>query len=349
MVNSFTLTNPTFDAIGMVLHPKPAFMNHSCRPNAFIRCDVAPSSGQPELPFYGSLSVHAYRRIRKDEEITICYVDNSHPFEKRRRELKERYFFSCVCDRCEREQNSRKDRFDLAFNLPALPDGPPSVDPITFRKADDAEQLLLLVEAEGGGRPEHIGQIRQAMTNLASTGVWPLHLYPYVQLRGHLLFGLLQSKAYPEAFWQAGILERLTHPALYEQPYHPSRLVQMWLFWNLCRVCLESSAFNVGGSRAALPQIRMVGWLHCITIDDLQRLLLTSDARVDGQLERLVETAFRNVQSENGLWNEYQRNPSPPRRGAWSAMDGQIKDTLRREGVSEVVINSAFSRVPPRQ
>ena len=46
------------------------------------------------------MSLIAIRPILKDEEITISYIDDTHPKTKRQQELRERYFFECQCKRC---------------------------------------------------------------------------------------------------------------------------------------------------------------------------------------------------------------------------------------------------------
>src|SRR5690348_441136 len=90
MVNCFTLVTPTFDPLGLSLHPLPALLNHSCDYNSVVR--------------YGSNGLHLevipMRKIRKDEEIKISYVDTTHPYRKRQDELRERYFFNCECPKC---------------------------------------------------------------------------------------------------------------------------------------------------------------------------------------------------------------------------------------------------------
>ena len=88
LINAFTLVSSTYDPLGLALQPLQALVNHSCDYNAVIRY-----SGL-------DMSLVAIRPILKDEEITISYIDDTHPKTKRQQELKERYFFKCHCKRC---------------------------------------------------------------------------------------------------------------------------------------------------------------------------------------------------------------------------------------------------------
>ncbi|RDX47167.1 SET domain-containing protein [Lentinus brumalis] len=64
--------------------------NHSCSPNAKHCFDPATLTQ----------SLRAFRDIRAGEEITVSYIDFYLPSEKRKEELKRRYFFDCRCAAC---------------------------------------------------------------------------------------------------------------------------------------------------------------------------------------------------------------------------------------------------------
>lgn len=51
----------------------------------------------------GCLVVGMIRDVRKDEEVTISYVDTAAPLAERQSILLNHYQFRCVCERCKRE------------------------------------------------------------------------------------------------------------------------------------------------------------------------------------------------------------------------------------------------------
>ena len=81
---------------GIVLLGACSAINHSCEPNC-------------EFAFIDSADVIvvATRDIEEDEEITVAYVPEELPLERRREELSTRYGFECRCARCARESGKR--------------------------------------------------------------------------------------------------------------------------------------------------------------------------------------------------------------------------------------------------
>ena len=94
LVNSFSITTPTtpVEILGTLFDPLLSLFNHSCTPSCL-------------LEFRGrEVLVYALREISEGEEATIAYVDvESAGVGERRRELKERWFFDCMCGRCKME------------------------------------------------------------------------------------------------------------------------------------------------------------------------------------------------------------------------------------------------------
>ncbi|KAI0088827.1 SET domain-containing protein [Irpex rosettiformis] len=94
--NTFTLTSPSLDPIGVCVAPTFALLNHSCDPNAvlvFPRCAEVKTQ-EPRM------NLIAIRPIGVDEEIFISYVDTTLPGESRRSALQETYNFQCECAMC---------------------------------------------------------------------------------------------------------------------------------------------------------------------------------------------------------------------------------------------------------
>ena len=68
-------------------------INHSCEPNAKIL-----------FPFADHRCLaYALRDIAPGEQLTISYIRQSDPLEKRTKALKE-YGFQCICQKCNRER-----------------------------------------------------------------------------------------------------------------------------------------------------------------------------------------------------------------------------------------------------
>ncbi|KAI1468651.1 uncharacterized protein F4812DRAFT_458178 [Daldinia caldariorum] len=90
-VNSFNRLDPDLGQSGTYLNPALAMVNHSCIPNAFVQ-------------FIGRAAIlHAYREIKKGEEIEISYIESTVHRSQRQEALKTRYRFECACPRCKED------------------------------------------------------------------------------------------------------------------------------------------------------------------------------------------------------------------------------------------------------
>ncbi|OQV01232.1 SET domain-containing protein [Cladophialophora immunda] len=321
LVNSFTLTNPTFDSLGLILHPKPALLNHSCDPNAFVRFDVPAVGHQEDFPPYGNISVHALKPIARDEEVTLSYIDTTFPFDKRQEELKA--------------------RFHPSLNTVATDAAQPAISAIVAETGDQVEQFFAGLQSQTGLEHTQIDSINHIMHRLAQTSSWPLYRYPWPQLRQQLLLGLLASQRYSEALLHSAVFVRIVHPVMFEQEHHPIRVVQMWTFWNLCRQCLESLMLHERSLDSIQHDPQMLGMLSCVLIDDIHRIM-NRGTRSDGKLEKLIDGALQDVKNEGSFWNAYQHKKAETRKIALAWIDNQLKALLRKEDVSQDIIDLAF-------
>ncbi|EJD45641.1 SET domain-containing protein [Auricularia subglabra TFB-10046 SS5] len=80
------LGDRTFSAVMQIM----SRANHSCAPNTSFNWEW-----QKYQATYTAL-----RDIAAGEEITVSYIDDKKPKSERRKELKEKYFFKCTCERC---------------------------------------------------------------------------------------------------------------------------------------------------------------------------------------------------------------------------------------------------------
>ena len=81
--------------VGCALSTHLSALNHSCVPTANARVNQ------------GLLHLNALVPIKKDDEITISYIDTNLPVDERRKVLLEHYRFVCCCAKCEYEAGSR--------------------------------------------------------------------------------------------------------------------------------------------------------------------------------------------------------------------------------------------------
>ncbi len=100
MSNAITLAS-VLDGVplGIGFDPLICSANHSCDPNASLVFN------QPRH------EIRALRKIKAGEEILINYIEVTNPFSVRQAELKQNYFFTCQCTKCEKGVNLEADRF----------------------------------------------------------------------------------------------------------------------------------------------------------------------------------------------------------------------------------------------
>jgi hypothetical protein len=89
--NAFRVTLADSTPIGLCFEPTASFANHSCMPNTGIMFDGR------------HMTLRALNPIKEGEQILISYIDVTQIRDERRRELEDRYFFTCHCDKCERD------------------------------------------------------------------------------------------------------------------------------------------------------------------------------------------------------------------------------------------------------
>ena len=76
------------------LYLSAGFMNHDCSPNVEIVLD--PDTFKPGHV----MKIRAIKDIKRNEELTISYIDPSDSYRNRQRDLIKEYHFSCKCSRC---------------------------------------------------------------------------------------------------------------------------------------------------------------------------------------------------------------------------------------------------------
>jgi hypothetical protein len=87
--NVFSICDAELRATGVGIYPLASLFNHSCEPNC-----IATFRGK-------TLYIRTIRSVRAYEELTLSYCDVGLPTPVRLQTLREGYFFSCRCRRCE--------------------------------------------------------------------------------------------------------------------------------------------------------------------------------------------------------------------------------------------------------
>ncbi|KAI9798424.1 MAG: hypothetical protein M1833_004818 [Piccolia ochrophora] len=206
LINSLTLVTATFDPIGVCVDPLAASVNHSCEPNAVVVFDG------PQL------SLRAPKGIREGEEITISYIDNTEPFHRRQRQLLDRYFFQCACQKCQCGSTQREDR---------LPGNASDGHEYAALEARCFNLLEEVRKTPGAEAPS--GRLLEAVDGLKSLPHgWPVDRQPWPSLRQQLGLSYLASGE-----WLHATLHMLKtyfdiDPLLFPQSWHPVRVVHNW-------------------------------------------------------------------------------------------------------------------------
>lgn len=238
-----TLVTPTYDPVGICLDPFVASANHSCDPNAVVVFDGP------------ILSFRSLRRIEKDEEIFIAYVDITNPFLRRQQELKERYHFTCTCTKCEQGPTLQEDRW--LQNPNALDrkwgqsedgylyqDHPEAFRPENYVGPDVHSRRLAALQgiaftklnnAKREGDPSKAAKMLESAMRLChETKMWPLHRQPYPSLRQQFFVKMLCIGNFSTAFVHALKTAIYVDPILFPERFHPVRVVHNWTLATLC-------------------------------------------------------------------------------------------------------------------
>ncbi len=101
-VNSFNLMNDEYQSVGIALYLEASAFDHSCKPNATVAFD-----GKKILIRCISDGLSDVSKAR----ISYCHL--LHARERRRKDLKEQYYFDCECEECE-DDNSASEALKIA-------------------------------------------------------------------------------------------------------------------------------------------------------------------------------------------------------------------------------------------
>jgi len=198
LINTLTLTTPTFDPLGLCISPFSSLMNHSCTPNAVI-------------VYSGPiLTLRSLSPIPASTELTISYIDTTSPTATRLTELQTRYFFTCKCPSCSTRSTNN------------LPD--PSPD--TAFEAISVRAIELQNEAASKS-PDQAAQLLK--TSLSLFAPYPPYRQPHPTILHTAFLNAITTHSFPRALSYA--LRAYFHidPIRYPLPWHPLRVVRKWV------------------------------------------------------------------------------------------------------------------------
>lgn len=268
MTNSFTMVTSTYDPIGVALHPTLGYLNHSCEYNATVRFGK-----------YGNAEVIPIRPIQAEEEVLISYVDELLPYKERQAELKERYFFTCRCPRCQRESSTPT----------------PSRSPAAVSAYTAAISLLSAASSE-------VESINSALYTLHKAS-WENASYPMPSLRQQLVTAYLSEGQYNLAFVHAMIQSFQLDPILYLATHHPIRMVHAWLCVRIIDQLLvedtDSQQQHEQAKNFPLPSfdIDLYFW-RCAIVVSLHR---SANAVAPGDFSTMVDARYTE---DNAEWSK---------------------------------------------
>ncbi|KAL1965972.1 hypothetical protein VTN77DRAFT_4912 [Rasamsonia byssochlamydoides] len=305
-LNSFNLTTPFYERIGLYLHPYAAFMNHSCEYNAVVG-------------FEGDrLFVKPVRRIKKDEQIFISYIDATNPRDIRRKELSDRYFFDCNCSKCMKGKDAHEDTFLK-----------PLLDATAITSAETIARERVRSASTDDDPFNAVKTLKSAIDILNKTSVWPITRQPYVSVRDELIVSLLSAQQFEAAFGQATVRFLRVDPVVYPHEVHPIRLLHVWALAKLGIHISQGEPDREGDSliRKFEVNLALIIWSLLAWLIDKEGEACTSST-----FKSMVRAAYKEV------YDEFRNNGLDPTKMTeeanreWAKMEKVADHVLELEG-----------------
>lgn len=269
MINSLTLSSPSFDPLGLTFDPTISLINHSCNPNAAVVFD-------------GNIAmVRSIRDIGKNEQITMSYIDNTWNRTTRRTELREQYFFECRCDGCEPANNNftGRDSFQCEKEdcKALIPEPLLKGDKLVCSKCGSKQSTWLdeirsleskaraaLVSTQGPSpsiKSLLNDTLLPTLATLTSCPSWPPIRQPAPALRKQITLLALDAQSFEAAYHHSSLLSQLPLLDLHPEPYHPLRTVAVFTTASLIQ-SLGAQENNLEYMKRAWELLR-VTWGMC--------------------------------------------------------------------------------------
>ena len=154
--NQHSVDSPMQPRLGSCVVPSAALINHSCHPNTHHLSEGA------------ELVVRSCRKIEKNEEITISYIDPTQCLEERQKVLFAAYCFRCECCRCALGSEEQGKIFT----------GDPVLDIPTLRAKSRLDGLLSTLRNGDQKLGSVEAKMREICKDLFRGKPWPIHIFP---------------------------------------------------------------------------------------------------------------------------------------------------------------------------
>ena len=195
--NQHSVESPLRPQQGSCLVPSAALINHSCSPN------VHHFSDGPELV------IRSLRRIAKDEELTISYIDATQCFKERQEAVSSKYGFGCQCVKCVKGYQGQGEVLN----------GEPVHD-AQVRSTKLSLHALLEPLAVGTQELDDVEkQMQRICAETTSGKPWPIDAYPLPYL-----YQSLARKCELEQRWKKALRYQLQIVYLIDPLRYPERL-----------------------------------------------------------------------------------------------------------------------------
>ena len=244
--NAFRVALPDQTPIGICFSPALALANHSCSPNAAISF-----SGR-------TISLRSLNKIKSGEQIFISYIDPVQARETRRAELKERYFFTCECDVCKKNENPYQTFLRTLSSLPAGTDknfgiwweseklkdhagdcksNAKDITNATVLLKVSSNIRTLVEESRVTNDPaERFKKLKEALRFIrAFARLQTYAIIPLPMIVNELYLHHVDTGAYVEALILMLFLSMHCDPFTYPQPTHPVRILHLYTIAKLLK------------------------------------------------------------------------------------------------------------------
>jgi len=315
ITNAFRATLADDSPVGLCFEPILALANHSCSPNAVVVFDGR------------SVALRALDSINKEEQVFISYITATEDRISRQRDLKQRYFFDCQCEKCREDespystflQHAPKPEWGidvlcnseyLIRNAKGLLSGNKQTTvrdgrPIYFDKATS-----YLQQSQTPNAAKQLLLKKAAITCEPALGEFAIH--PMPKIIHELYLNYLDSSSYLNTLVILLFLFLNCDVYNYPQPHHPVRVIRLF---TIAKLLKHLSSFspetlnNMAGKpgrqskfHQALEDIDLINSFHAVMI-----LVWEQGVKSHGKNSRFlkeVESELRDVEEVQRLRGE---------------------------------------------
>jgi len=312
ITNAFRATLADDTPVGLCFEPTLALANHSCSPNAVVVFDGR------------SVALRALEPIAKGDQIYISYITVTEDLYSRQTDLKQRYFFECVCEKC------RSDESPYSMFLRCTPKAEGRIDLLCNSEhlIHNAKNLSnipksSLVYLEKANTPLELSQsltadltVKERLLKQGAKACSPekklFALHPFPKIMHELYLNYLDISSYVSALVILLFLFLNCDFYNYPQPNHPVRVIRLFtvakLLKHLSSISSEEIQGLIGGGnenpelRRAIGSIDLINSFHAVMI-----LVWEQGSRSHGKESRFmgeVEAELKDVEEVQRLRGE---------------------------------------------